>query len=502
MSSKQNDNNKKNLRQNFYHQNFAQLKNYYISLNLGKNNNRNINNITNNTTYKSEDKDIKIKKNLSFYSQEERPYLTNDDKKRLKLIIKNFDKNKVVTEELFNQEKKLRLNSINKTNYFFLVNNEKQHKGRNKKKYLKYKMNKTDYFCTSMIEKFNNKTFGILDAATKTKIFSKNLINLTKQIINNFSDKIKFGKDLEYSKMKNKYAMNILEQVDNLYVKKAIETEKKFYQAKYNGLKDESEKNIRRMKAGIFITNTPINDNILSTESHQEQERSRKKEKTHIFKKGRNLSKLDFDFINSSNSKSHRNSIVLIKNNRNKSGIRDNNKNKTTSNIIQDKNIEILNNSNDNNNSSYLKSNNICNNIKYKKISNSEIFMKEFHKISHKNQMKKIIERSKTFADSFLKMDYMPYKPMNNHKTKINNHNLERAIRIKNISKNMENNPDKEFIIQDPNKIRDELLKMHMKFYKANYNKNYNFHFLKKKFKSQTIRKYAYIKDSYFGVPC
>lgn len=495
MSSNLNENNNKNnLRQNFYHQNFTQLKNYYISLNLGKNNNRNSNNITTNTTttYKSEDKDINLKKNLTFYSQEERPHLTNDDKKKLKIIIKNFNKNKVVTEELFNQEKKLRLNSINKTNYFFLINNEKQYKERNKKrKNAIYKMNKTDYSCTTMIDKFNNKTFGILDTTTTNKIFSKNLTNFTKQIINNFSDKIKTGKDLEYSKMKNKYAMNILDQIDKLYIKKALETEKKFYEAKYNGLKDESGKNIGRMKDEIFITNKPIN-----------QERTRKKEKTHIFKNGKILSKLDFDLINNSNSKSHRNSVIFIKNNRNDSGIK--NKNKTTSNIISDKNIEIFNNSNNinNNSSSYLKSNNNSNNCKYKKITNNETFIKEFHKISNKNRMKKIIEHSKNFADSFLELDYMPYKPMNNLKVKINHYNLERAIRIKNIYKNKKDKPEAEFIIQDPNKIRDELLNMHMQFYKANYNKDYNFHFLKKKFKSQTIRKFAYIKDSYFGVPC
>ena len=128
--------------------------------------------------------------------------------------------------------------------------------------------------------------------------------------------------------------------------------------------------------------------------------------------------------------------------------------------------------------------------------------MKEFHKMSNKKKMKKIIERSKNFADSFLEMNYMPYKRMKNRNIKINNHNLERAIRINNINKNKDNNIDKDFIIKDPNKIRDELLKMHMQFYIANYNKDYNFHFLKKKFKPQTIRKFAYIKDSYFGVPC
>ena len=491
MQSEQNENKSKvqNLKGNFYHKNFSQLKNYYISLNLSKNPNQYI---TNNPL---EDKKFKLKKNLTFYTQESRPNLTNKDKKKIKLIIKNFDKNKVVTEELFAQDKRIRLNSVNKSNYFFLVNKTNHCKiNRNKGRELIKRINDTDFLSSSMIEKFNNKTAGILDISTHQKIFSKNnFINFTKQIINNFSDKIKIGKELEYSTMKNRKAMKILEFFDELQIKKALETEKNFYKAKYNQWENEDvsneEKNREETKVGF--KRIPIKD----TFNDYHHERKRTKNKSFIERKISYAMNPQKKY-----SKNKRNSVILIESNDKLLEIYD--KYKQAKNLTRKvKESEKLDTSHDNNCSFILKSNKKINQ-KNENISNSELLMKEFHKISNIKTLKKIRERSKIYADSIAEMNYMPYQPMNHPIKKIYYNNLKRAIKINYIKKHLLNTKDDELIPYDAELLKDQLLETQSKIYRKNFNKKSNFHFLKNKFKSQTIRKFAYIKDSYFGVPC
>ena len=487
---KENANKIKNLKRNFYHRNFAQLKNYYISLNLSNNNPDKY--ITNNPL---EEKKVELKKNLTFYNQELRPNLTNKDRKKIKLIIKNFDKNKIVTEELFEQDKRLRLNSVNKSNYFFLINNAKEYKyNRNKGRNAIKRISDTDYSSSSMIDKFNNKTAGILDVSTPQKIFSKkNFINFTKQIINNFSDKIKFGKDLEYSTMKNKNAMNILEFFGELQIKKAIETEKNFYKAKYNKLEnnDENREKQNNDKIENWVNQNTLNDKL----NDNNPERKRAKTKSLIEKK------LNIAISpHKKNLKNKRNSVILTESNDKKKKKYD--KYKQAVNLTQNiKSNGKLDNFNDDNYSSILKSNKKISQ-KNEIICNSELLMKEFHKISEIKNLKKIQERSKTYADSIAEMNYMPYQPMNHPNRKIYYNNLKRAIKINFIKKHLINTKENELMPYDAGALKDLLLETQSKIYKANFNKKSNFHFLKNKFKSETIRKFAYIKDSYFGIPC
>ena len=80
-------------------------------------------------------KEIKINKDFqNFFNYESSPHLSNEDRKKLISIIDNFDNHKVITDGLFNQEKKLPLNSVNKDNFFFL-NNENNEEKYNKIKY-------------------------------------------------------------------------------------------------------------------------------------------------------------------------------------------------------------------------------------------------------------------------------------------------------------------------------------------------------------------------------
>lgn len=324
-------NRKINLKKTYYYKNFTQLKNYYTSVNSSQKSNdlNNINLMTN--TFDNKHSKIKLKKNLTFNAQDEDPYITNEYKKELKLIINNFEKNKVVTRQLFDQEKRLRLNSINESNYFFLLNKKNKAKGRNNIP----KISKIDLSASSMITKFNNKTFGILDISNPEKKYSKNLTNLTKNIINNFSDKINIGNDFEYSRMKNKNAMNNLELFDDLYIKKAFETEKKFYLAKYNQLADKDNKN--EDKENSEIKKEPQIIKISIKENTVNNNKIRKEEKTKSLRNKNTLNKLNLDFIN--NKKRHKsiiNTPILLSRNSNNQLIKID-KHKNTLNRVEDK---------------------------------------------------------------------------------------------------------------------------------------------------------------------
>jgi hypothetical protein len=92
----------------------------------------------------------------------------------------------------------------------------------------------TNYSSSSMINKFNNKTNRILDCSTPESIYNKNLKIFRRQIINDFREHAILENDAELSKKKYEDAIKVLENAENFYVKRAVETEKKFYKAKNN----------------------------------------------------------------------------------------------------------------------------------------------------------------------------------------------------------------------------------------------------------------------------
>ena len=537
-----NRDNKINLKQSYLPKNFSQLKINHVPSNLNEEKYAKISN-----SYSSDKNIIRLTKNFynSFYNERSRSHLSNDDKKKLKLIISDFNKNKVITQQLFNQEKRLRLNGINKTNYFFLVNTEKYNKykkciksrSRNKnnitKKFsssifnkktrnLRLMTNNTNYSSSSMINRFNNKTNGILDTSTSESIYNNNLNVFRRQIINDFRDQEILENDAELSKMKYEDAIKVLKNAENFYIKRAVETEKKFYKAKNNQLKNEvKEKDIENNEEKI--EENKVEKKIIpslfkkSINNLSEIRKEKKRENTINLKDENILSKLNF-VISSKKNRNIRNSVIF-----------DQDINKSVNKLIlYNKSENHRNSINKSINKSFQKKLNFTrdknylynaerNKDKKLKIKTSEIafnqnidlnlLMPFFYKIHKKNRLNRIKEKSKDYANSILEINYLPYQPMKKTNPicsfiKINKNNLSRAIKINTINKYLYNIEDEDLLLHNPKKLREELLKTHMKFYKISFKKKFNHNFLRKKLKPETIRKFAYIKDSYFGVPC
>ena len=83
----------------------------------------------------------------------------------------------------------------------------------------------------------------------------------------------------------------------------------------------------------------------------------------------------------------------------------------------------------------------------------------------------------------------------------INMHNLARARKINIINKYLYNLEDDDLLIHNPKKLREEIKKVQNACNKTDYKANYNYSFLRKKLKLETIRKFNCIKDSQFGFP-
>jgi hypothetical protein len=150
--------------------------------------------------------------------------LTEVDKRKIKSIIKVFKNNKVITERLLKKEKNLALNSVNNSNYSFLLSQNKDKITKNKSKKLLYR-NQYNDFSSYMINKFNNKTFGILDPPNRAPMYSTNLIYFRKQLINNFNE---YNKNLEYARKKYNNAMKVGEINEQKNIKIAFDLEKNF----------------------------------------------------------------------------------------------------------------------------------------------------------------------------------------------------------------------------------------------------------------------------------
>ena len=504
--SRNNQNNNKNLLSNknkninlkkfFYYKDFAQLKNYYNSMS-SQQKSKDLNNV--NIIPNSQNNKNKLKKNLTFIKPEDQSYIIKKVKKEVKKIINNFEKNKIVTEHLLSQEKKLPLNSVNETNFLFLLNKRNKKKGRKDIS----QMSNTDLSTSSMIKKFNKKTSGLLDISTPVKIYSKELTELTKDIINNFSDKILATNDFEYYKTKNKKAMNNLRLFDDLFVQKALETEKQFYLAKYNKKlskdnkkekekeKEKDEKNELKKKNSLI--SKLIKDNCRNIEKIRI-----KSGKNNTLNDGNLFDNINIDILNKiKKNRSRRNTLFLE--NRNIS----NNKIEKRNSLIMSEKDKI--NRNSFNNISRIINNPLKYSKKDAKISSynlNEISIKDCHKIYNRNRMKRIKARSRDYANSLAELNYMQYEPMNQTYMKVNDNNLKRVIKISEIKKYKHNLQDDDLLLYNPKLLRDKIYKTQMNYYHSYFNKECHFNFIKKKFRPQTIRKFSYIKDSYFGIPC
>ena len=194
-----------------------------------KNLNQYYNSVNNSTSGNSEidfSSGKKEKDNIvSSKSFKNKRILTENDKKKVKDIVTNFRKHKVVTERLLKKEKSLALNSVNNSNYAFLLIQSEDKNIKKKNRNIIYR-NQYNDFSSYMIKKFNNKTFDILDPPNKNPIYSTNLEYFRPQLINNFNE---YKGNLEYARKKYNDAMNVGEINDEKNIKKAIKMELKFY---------------------------------------------------------------------------------------------------------------------------------------------------------------------------------------------------------------------------------------------------------------------------------
>ena len=166
--------------------------------------------------------------------------LSEEDKIKLKSILQNFQKNKLTTENLCKQEKKLELNSLSESNFLFLFgNNKDKYSHKKRMKHLIYNkttldnMPKTDLISMDMMKKFNQKTNKIYEEEKMEGIkYSKNINEFRKQIINSYKDK--FSKDdLSQEKLNYDNALKFLNTNQENQIKKAYRLEKEFYKTKF-----------------------------------------------------------------------------------------------------------------------------------------------------------------------------------------------------------------------------------------------------------------------------
>ena len=390
--------------------------------------------------------------------------LTEGDKRKIKSIIKVFKNHKVLTERLLKKEKNLALNSVNNSNYSFLLSQNKDKISKNKSKKLLYRNQYND--CSSyMINKFNNKTFGILDPPNRDPMYSTNIIYFRKQLINNFNE---YNKNLEYARKKYNDAMKVGEINEQKNIKIAFDLEKKFYQNKYNFLKNLNIKDINQ----------------------------------HILDK---LKQLHGAFRN---SYINRNKDIVMK--------KSLQKHKTT--IVRGSIIEEENKDNKKIDLKHAFSNvqNIDSNNKYIRLNkshkteikneNSEKKLLRVKKEHNDKEQKKIMQRSSDYVNSIYEINDYPYEEFDALYSKgrqglISHHNLSRAIKINTINKYIYDLEDDDLLLHDIKKLKKEITKVQIECNKNNYRTNYNMSFLRKNLKKETIRKFNNIKDSRFGFP-
>ena len=420
-------------------------------------NNSIIKNINNNNLSKKS-------KTNSLINNNNKILLTEIDKRKIKSIIKVFKNNKVLTERLLKKENILALNSVNNSNYSFLLNQNKDEISKNKSKKLLYRNKYSDY-SLFMINKFNNKTFDILDKPYRNPMYSTNLNYFRRQIINNFSEN---NINLEYARKKYNNAMKVGEINEQRNIKLALDMEKKFYQNKYNKLKDFNIKD--------------INHQILNKikQFHVEFRNS-------YFDKHKKI-------VNDS-LKKHK--TTIIRDLFTKANKIENQKINFKHQMINEKNIDLYNN--------YIRFNKPHKTeiIDEKNSEKSLLRVKKVHDIK---EQKKIMQRSSDYANSIYEINNYPYEEFDTSYSKeeqnfINIHNLTRAIKINTINKYLYNLEDDDLLVHNPKKLKEEVMKIQIECNKNNYQTKYNMSFLKRDLKKETIRKFNNIKDSKFGVP-
>ena len=415
-----------------------------------------------------------------YKKKQEKITLSKEVKKKLNSIIKKFKNNKLATNSLFNKEKKIPLNSMNKSNFCFLFNEEEKN-NKNKQNIKNIKKSASISLSSSMMNKFNNKTSSILDiACSNSSKFSKNLFSFRNQIINSYTDQDKNTNGIEFSKTNYKDALYILDETEDNKLKKTLKNEEQFY-------------NLKNRKIGLYEIDLDKENNY-----------SYNIQKNNSFK---NLKNYQFFYGKNINNKNNIKNNTLFDKTKTIIAI-DNNKNMNSDNNINKK--KCLSDNNKRKNSLYTNFKNLINNkhrpSKKKFKSKIEEKMLKFMEKYWLFQNKKILEKSKRFANSMAQMNFFKYKPKEyvdykNATLNINSQNLKRVIKLIRINKYLCDLEDDDLMVMDSKKLRDLMKEVEIKYYSCNKN-DFQLSYLKKNLRPQTISKFCRIKNSFFGLPC
>ena len=426
--------------------------------------------------------------------QAKRKKLSISDKQELSSILSNFQKHKLLTQKLCQQEEKCPLNNLTESNYLFFFSNYKNRLSKKKgMKHLLYNQEEIDSMPNSckvsldMMKKFNKKANKIFAEEKLEGIkFSNNINEFRKQIINSYRDKFRMD-DITQDKLNYDNALKLINRNQEKQIQKALELEKEFYMHKYNeninefknrdyldGYIERKNKKPSTKKLTIYSFSSKENKNMMNL-SKEKNIKSKGEEKR--------------------NEKENKSYTIRIK-----KGLLSSNQNIKS---------EFINTKSKNNNK--LISNNLYLNYvkKFKKKKTSIQYEDLSTKKEYENYTQKSIrERSRLFADSISSINhYFEYQPLRNIKSDVPSHNinminLKRVIKLNQIKKNLVYFDDDDLLQYNIKKLKDDLREVELNFYSIDKTeKKYHLSFLKNKIKPQTINKVNAIKNPRFGIP-
>ena len=449
------------------------------------------------------------------------------------MILKNFIKNKLATEELFKIEKKLPLNSINQSSFNFINNEDSKEKKSNQKHNTK-KMEKgfshPNLLALSMIDKFNNKTNEILDKPLTNRIkFSKNIFDFRKQIINNFTEQENHLGNVENSKYKYINALEYLDKTKDIQIQKFIKSEEQFYKLRNKEIglyeidtNDEQEDNTDSNNNNTRLYPFKSSKN-LDVDNYNDDEHINKSISKTFKARAFSSKNVKFNFKSFSSSKKILKNIFDKENNKNsihkpneKNFENEERKKPSSKKISSYNSINYENRTQKNNNKINFNINNFYNYKNKNKSQNnnqipifksrSEQKMFNLKKNFLLFQKNKIVERSKKFAESMANMYFFQYSPKNyvdykNATMNINTKNLTRVIKLNRINKYLCDVEDDDLLVMNSKKLRDLMKQAEIKYYLCNKN-DLQLSYLRKHLKPKTLNKFSRIKNSFFGYPC
>lgn len=479
----------------------------------------------NKLTLKSNLKRNKTARFLNVFPKKE---MSKEEKIKMKMILKNFLKNKLGTEELFKIEKKLPLNSINQSSFNFINNEDNIEKNNSKhKSNIMKNMDKSyslsNLLASNMIDKFNNKTNDILDKPFTNRIkFSKNIFNFRKQIINNFTEQENHLGNVENSKNKYRNALDYFDQTKDIQIQKFIKSEEQFYKLRNKEIglydidsNDDQDNNTDNNNTRLYSFKSSKN---LDINSFNDDEHINKTISKSFKARAFSSKNVKFNFKSFSSSKK------LLKNVFDKHPVHDSNEKSSENKESKEpsKKINSYNSINydskaqKRNNKIHFNFNNFYNNNNKNENKNknqipifksrSEQKMFNIKKNFLLYQKMKIIERSKKFAESMANMNFFKYNPKNyvdykNATMNINTKNLTRVIKLNRINKYLCDVEDDDLLVMNSKKLRDLMKQAEIKYYLCN-KKDFQLSYLRKHLKPTTLNKFSRIKNSFFGFPC